>query len=976
MQAIRVRLFGTPALQGSAGDEPLLPERLSQLAVVLAARCDWATRDQLIGLLWPELDDEAARRNLRKLLFRARKHRWLEGLETRTSALRWHADSDLRDFETAVAQSDWTRAVAAYGGAFCDGFEHKAAEPLVEWLRFERNRLAAAYRAAAARRLAQLADDASAREAVARQWLALDPLDEDALAALADALRAQERGGEAQRVVGEFTQRVAREVGVAPSARVRALDGGAHAGALRDTVRLDADFVGRRAELLEVQALLARDECRVLTIIGPGGIGKSRLARAAVAHAAPQFESASWIGLEDLTDVAQVAPRMASALGITLTGTADPVAQVTEALHSKRDLLVFDNSEHLAGIAPLVAHLAEACPRLKLLLTSRARLAIAGEWLLPLGGLPVPEPDESEPDVQRTFDAVKLFELRARAAAPSFDAVRTAIDVAALVRSLEGAPLAIELAAAWVRLLPVAEIRREIERSIDLLEGTAHAPDRHRSVRASFEHSWRLLTPIEQRCLADLSVFIAPFTREAAEQVAMASLPVLAALADKSLLRADSDGRFSFHALMRECAREKMVDPEASHARHADYFVRTLANPRTSWSVQQTELQLIEAQLEDYRVAWQRAMQRREAKALETMALPLTRFFFAKGRLAEGIKLIEQALQSLPSAPRMTVAILHHALGSLQYRHGDLVVAAETLQRALELYRRLRASTAQVRPCIVMLSMTAWTRGDPRTARRYFEEVLRLARADGDDTGSAQALNGLALCARTLGDYDRALASHEEALRLLRHANNPPLEASVLHDLGSLQFTLRRFADAQRTLQRALALCDANALTVVRQFCLLSLAFTEIELRQFDSAQAHVEQTIRGEQATGESLVSAMVQLAFARINTRRGELAAAASRLHDGMERARAAGSAPFQMVALNFAAEWLAARHERDRAAALWTFVASHSQAEEGEREEARRALEQIRFTAAESSAAVQAAKHFQMDSLVDALIAELAR
>ena len=973
MQAIRVRLFGTPALQGSAGTEPLLPERMTQLASVLAARGDWVTRDQLIGLLWPELDDEAARRNLRKLLFRARRQPWFEGLETRTNALRWRVDSDLHDFETAVAQSDWERAVEAYSSAFCDGFEHKATESFVEWLRFERNRLLAAYRSAAARRVVQLADDASAREGVARQWLALDPLDEDALATLADALREQERGGEAQRVVGDFTQRVAREIGVAPSVRVRALDSGSRAR--RDSAaRLDADFVGRRAELLEVQTLLAREECRVLTITGPGGIGKSRLARAVVAHAAPQFESASWIGLEDLTDVAQVAPRMAGVLGVTLTGTADPLAQVSEALHSKRDLLVFDNSEHLAGIAPLVAHLAQACPRLKLLLTSRARLAIAGEWLLPLAGLPVPEPDENEPDVQRTFDAVKLFELRARAAAPSFDAARTAIDVAALVRSLEGAPLAIELAAAWVRLLPVIEIRREIERSIDLLEGTAHA-GRHRSVRASFEHSWGLLTAIEQRCLAHLSVFMAPFTREAAEQVAQASLPVLAALADKSLLRADGDGRFSFHALMRECAHEKMVDPEASLARHADYFVRTLANPRTSWSGQRAELQLIETQLEDYRIAWQRTMHRGEAKSLETMALPLTRFFVVKGRLAEGIKLIEQALQSLPSAPRMTVAVLHHALGTLQYRHGDLVVAAETLQRALELYRRLRAPAEQVRQCIVILSMTAWTRGDPRTARRYFEEVLRLARADGDDIGSAQALNGLALCARALGDYDRALASHEEALSLLRHANNPLLEASVLHDLGSLQFTLRRFADAQQTLQRALALCEANALTVVRQFCLLSLAFAEIELRQFDSAQAHVEQTVRGEQTTGESLVSAMVQLALARINTRRGELAAAASKLHDGMERARAAGSAPTQMVALNFAAEWLAARSERDRAAALWTFVASHSQAEEGDREEARRALQQLRFTTAESSGAAQAAKHFQMDSLVDALIAELA-
>ena len=159
MQAIRIRLFGTPALRWSAGNEPLLPRAHEPLAVVLAARGDWVTRDQLIGLLWPELDDEAARRNLRKVLFRARRQPWFEGLETRVNALRWCVDSDLRDFETAVAQADWERAVAAYSGAFCDGFEHKATESFIEWLRFERNRLVAAYRSAAARRLAQLADE-------------------------------------------------------------------------------------------------------------------------------------------------------------------------------------------------------------------------------------------------------------------------------------------------------------------------------------------------------------------------------------------------------------------------------------------------------------------------------------------------------------------------------------------------------------------------------------------------------------------------------------------------------------------------------------------------------------------------------------------------------------------------------------------------------------------------------------------------
>ena len=204
MQGLRLGLFGIPALLGSAGDEPLLPERLTQLAVVLAARGNWVTRDQLIALLWPELDGEAARRNLRKLVFRARRQPWFDGLETRTDALRWRVDSDLRDFDSACTQQDWTRAATAYGGTFCNGFEHKAAEPFVEWLRFERNHLAAAYRSAVAQRLQQLSADAAQREQVARHWLALDPLDEDALAATVEAVAAQGRHGEVRRAVEQF----------------------------------------------------------------------------------------------------------------------------------------------------------------------------------------------------------------------------------------------------------------------------------------------------------------------------------------------------------------------------------------------------------------------------------------------------------------------------------------------------------------------------------------------------------------------------------------------------------------------------------------------------------------------------------------------------------------------------------------------------------------------------------------------------
>jgi DNA-binding SARP family transcriptional activator len=314
MQPVRLRLFGIPALAHGDSSEPLAPDRLGQMAIVLAARGAWTKRDQLAALLWPGLADDAARRNLRRLIYDARKRPWIGGIEVHADAVRWLVDSDLRRFEAACAERDWARAVGSYGGAFAEGAELKAPDAFVEWLRFERDRLAAQFRAVASQQLAALGSDAVARTALAQRWLALDPLDEDALAEVVDAANAQGRAAEAQREIAAFTQRLSADLGVAPSARVRALAGAAAVVAPVPIAIVDADFVGRRTELMDLLALIARDECRVLTLTGPGGIGKSRLARVANQKLAPQFDAAHWIRLQDVAEIAQVASRIATSI--------------------------------------------------------------------------------------------------------------------------------------------------------------------------------------------------------------------------------------------------------------------------------------------------------------------------------------------------------------------------------------------------------------------------------------------------------------------------------------------------------------------------------------------------------------------------------------------------------------------------------------------------------------------------------------
>jgi predicted ATPase/DNA-binding SARP family transcriptional activator/Tfp pilus assembly protein PilF len=973
MQAVRIRLFGTPALIGAAGVEPLLPERLTQLATLLAARDDWITRDHAIALLWPALHEEAARRNLRKLLFRARRQPWFDGLQVRTDALHWSADSDLRDFESACAARDWARAVAEYGGTFCDGFEQRAAEPFVDWLRFERNRLAASFRAAAAQLLQQLGGDAAQREQVARHWLLLEPMDEDALAAMVEAVAAQGRRGEARRAVAEFGERLAQELGVAPSARVRALLDEERQVA-PPPMPADATLVGRRTELREVDSLLLRDECRVLTLTGPGGVGKSRLAQALVERLAPKFAAVHWIGLEDLTGIEQVVPRVAAALGLSLSGPSDPLEQLVAALRGRRQqLLVFDNAEHLRELASLVEALTQAGPSVKLLVTSRARLALSGEWLLPLGGLAAPDPDETETDAIRAFDAVRLFELRAHAVAPAFDIRRHAGAVAALVRMLDGMPLAIELAAPWVRVLPVADIQREIERSIDLLESGGR-PDRQRSVRASFEHSWRLLTGLEQQCLARLSVFAAPFTREAAEQVAVVRLPVLVALTDKSLLRPHDDGRFSLHPLVQQCARRHLTDETAARRRHCDYIALRLGHLREHEVGLPSTLRAMDIELEDTRAAWLHAVESGDAEAVEAIARPLARYFGIRGRTLEGIALLGPAACTGSDSQAGAHAVVQQALASLHYGSGDLDRAEAAVRAAIRLQRACRRG-ATTQPSLNLLGAILYTRGEFAAAERYFEHALRLARAASDQTGTGKSLNGLAGCARAVGNYPRALELQRQALALHESLGNVHEQALLLNDIGVMLHSGRRYGEAREVLQRGLALTAAHGLDAAREYCLFTLGMTEIELRRLDDARNHLQQSLQIDRATGAGLVAWATHLGLARVDIRAGEAMAAATALSEGLRRARGLKSVQAQIYALAFAAEWLAARAERDRAAVLWTFIAAHPGAEAADRDDARTAIDALRLTAAQKRQAASAAGTLELNALIDALVNELA-
>jgi predicted ATPase len=669
-------------------------------------------------------------------------------------------------------------------------------------------------------------------------------------------------------------------------------------------------FVGRAVELQRIAELLAREECRLLCLVGPGGVGKTRLARRAMAAVADRFaDGASFVELEDAETPAHAAQRLADALDVR-AGT-DALRATTAALAGRHMLLVLDNVEQLAeNAAVLIEPILAAAPRVKLLVTSRVRLPVALAWSMPLDGLPVPDPEDD--DHAESFDAIRLFVQAAQRVSPvmSWHDERGAI--VDICRQLEGLPLAIELAAAWTRVLSCADIAAELLHGHELLRAQdAARPARHASIGVVFDESWRRLSAAERRALARLSVFRGGFTVEAARAVAGAALPVLGALVDKSLLRKDESAgrgsgqaRLALHPLLQQLAADKLDDEgavarHAAEAAHAAYFHAWLARVRlASEQGQSATLAAIEVEIENCRQAWAVAIASGDADAITHSAPTLLHLVEHRARFEDGLALWQQAIDApLADAPPGQQRRLR-AKPDEQPPLRALLLA----QAALLEYRLARFDAAQARAKLALagtsnaaddldaryqalsvLASCAMSTGRFAEARRLFLRTLALARARAWPHEIAGTLENLALATKRLGDYEASLRLNVEALAEHRRSGAGAGEALSLSNLASLEMFMGRNDAAAGHLREALVLCERHGLTSTHVLVLANL--TELTIAAGDDAQArmHAERAFEIAQGAGMRAVVGWLEIQRSRLSLREGRVDDARDRLAAG---------------------------------------------------------------------------------------------
>ncbi|MCW5656500.1 MAG: tetratricopeptide repeat protein [Burkholderiaceae bacterium] len=936
-----LRLLGRPQIEHDGVRSMLPAERRCQLLALLALRRGWVARAELAALFWPGQQRPLAQANLRKALHFARLLPWAAALEAHGSAVRFVVATDLHDVEQALREGRTEAALELCRGELLDGLDELANAAWTDWLDAERAQHARRVHELTRARLAQLRSEPHAAMTFARRLLQSDPLDEDAVVALLTAQRDLGAYDEQRETYRAFALRLEEELGVEPSQRV--------SGPLRAVAAPAADgFIGRTRELGELAALLARDECRLLSVVGPGGVGKSSLLKQALKALGSRFaDGALWIALDDLTDAAQATSRIAAELKLAPAAQPDLLAFVGAQLRPRHLLLVLDNAEHLAGLPRLVERLLAAAPQLKICTTSRVRLGLSGERLLALQGLSLP-PAQAATNELLASDAARLFVAGAATAQPDFDARAQAPAIGALVHAVGGLPLAILLAAHWVRLLPVAEIAAELERSLDVLDSGADGEERpeHRSMLATFERSWQMLATREQQVLATLSVFVGSFSREAAGHVAGAALPLLAALADKSLLQMPPGGRCALHPLIRQFAAGKL-DADAHAAaqrRHAEWFHRLLERLGDATD-EAHACDTIEAELENCRAAWHWAAARRMSALLAASSTALLRFFELRGRAAEGTLLLLDALAA-GAASEMEpahAAELQSALAQLQYRQYRLDDAAASARAGIKTARASARHAALAR-CLVVLGACHSRRGQDHQARRFFERALAAARSANARRTVAVALGHLATIDKALGDYDRALERSLEVLAMQRELGDWAGVAARLNMLAHLHQQRGQWQQARAQLDEALAVCDQHGVAFARPHLLFNLANTCYLSGDLDTSQHAGQQALDAARATGDRGVEATALLHLARVAVKRGHHAPARRMLHEAVTLAEAADSAPLQLDALFCYAELVAAAGAAAHAAALLRYLIARPEVDAADRQIAQQSLDAL--------------------------------
>lgn len=854
---LEVRTFDRlEILRAGVEIKELTSQKAKALAAYLFVEGGLHSRTALAAMFWPDSDQEHSAVSLRVTLSKLRKAIGSCLISTRTSIginPDAHFSVDAHELEAAITRGDVALAMQIYRGDFLEDCAVDDSAEFEDWRRinaahFQRI-MQAGLRAAMEARI--LAGEITRCQEVCDHLWKLDPYDEEAQRILMILLALNGQRSEAMLQYRAFRDLLQAELGVEPSEQLQSVYRQIQAGEqfsgtgtfqAKTNLPLEAtSFVGRRAELTKIMALIHDPQVRLISLLGPGGVGKTRLAIKVGERCLHKFQDGVYfVRLDSEVSAANLIAAIANALSFSIDSLASRLAersQLTDFLEHKSMLLILDGFEHLTDASAVIGTILEEVKGLTILVTSRARLGLEVEHVYKVGGLPVAESLEEG----QAGDALDLFIERAAQAQADVQLTDVDLDHAHTICQLvEGMPLGIELAASWVPVLSCEEIAKELQRNLDFLSSAHRKKDgRHTSLRAVFDQSWSLLTEEEQSAFSGLAVFTGGFDHIAADEIVGVNLEQLSALIGKSLIRKDLSGRFNFHSLLRQYALERLNrDPERSgliSARHSEYYVDFLC--QREYALMGPELLRVREHVREELANILTALDFliSSGNKVSTFAAVDGLFsFLVVENWHEGSKLFQQ----LADSHKDENDTIYHSLRMHQCYFDTNLGKTEISEAYCEtslLWLHSTNMAHETSICLHNLAVNACFRGEYDRAIQYLNEAVELGAKKGSIAWRSYFL-WLGYVYFMIGEYERGMVSLERCYALFDEIDSVWGQAFALTKMGLAADGLREYEQAMGYHRRACEIFQSTGDEAGRGYALSRMSLGAYLMGDYDQA--------------------------------------------------------------------------------------------------------------------------------------------